>query len=310
MEDNPQWYIVINPAAGHGQVGQQWPKIQARLDALAWSYAAHKTRQVGHATQLVREGIEKGHRYILAIGGDGTNNEAINGIFQQKEVPSSAITYALLPIGTGNDWIKSHGIPWRLEAWLTMMKAGKTAWQDIGQVSYYWEGQEHRRYFVNVAGMGYDAYVAKMAEAEKGRVSSKLFYFYMVFKCLADYTLQKAKVIFDGEEIEDTFYTIHAGICRYSGGGMRFVPHALVDDGRLALTLIRNISKWGIVVNMYRLYTGSIGNLPQVDTYYAKKIRVEAIGEESTLVEVDGEFLGETPVEFTVQEKALRFICV
>ena len=308
MSKKITWYIIVNPTAGAGQAGKKWPHIHAKLDALGWSYFAVQTKGIGDATLLVKEAIEKGYQHIIAVGGDGTNNEAINGILLQKAIPSTEVTYALLPIGTGNDWIKTHQIPRRLDDWLQMMAQGKTYCQDVGQVTYQAEGKTQTRYFANVAGMGYDAFVARIAESQKGKVSNKLFYFYLIFKCLAQYSLKKARVIFDDQQVEDVYYTIHAGICRYSGGGMRFVPHAEPADGRFALTLIRNISKLGIILNTYRLYTGSIGQLRQANTFYAKKIRVEAIGATPTLVEVDGEFLGETPVEFALMEKRLRLV--
>ncbi len=308
MTKKSTWFIIVNPTAGNNQVERDWPKIQAQLDARSWSYLAVKTTGSGHATQLAKEAIEKGYPKIIAVGGDGTNNEVINGILLQKAIPSTAVTYALLPIGTGNDWIKTHKIPRRLDHWMTMMEQEKTSVQDIGLVHYQAEGKTQSRYFANVAGMGYDAFIARVAESQKGKMSNKLFYFYLVFKCLAQYSLKKAKVIFDDQEMEDVYYTIHAGICRYSGGGMRFVPHAQPDGGRFALTMIRNISKLGIILNTYRLYTGTIGQLKETDTFYAKKIRVETVGTEATLVEVDGEFLGETPVEFSLLEKSLTLV--
>lgn len=308
MENKTTWYIIVNPTAGNNRVRQEWPAIQSKLDAKGFKYIAVQTKHTGHATALVKEAIESGYQHIIAVGGDGTNNEAINGIFLQKVIPTTEVTYALLPIGTGNDWIKTHKIPKRLDRWLEMLANEKTTYQDIGLVTYHWEGKQHSRYFVNVAGMGYDAFVARIAESQKGKVSNQLFYFYMIFKCLAQYSLKKARVIFDGQILEDTLYTIHAGICRYSGGGMRFVPHAEPADGRFALTVIRNVSKLGIVLNTYRLYNGSIGDLKQADTYFAKEIRVETVGAEPTLVEVDGEFLGETPVTFSLIEGGLKLV--
>ena len=302
------WYIIINPTAGSGRVKREWPKIQSQLNARSWSYIAVETKKAGEATQLAKEAVEKGYSHIIAVGGDGTNNEVINGILLQQAIPSLEVTYILLPIGTGNDWIKTHKIPRRIDLWLDMVERGNTSIQDIGKVTYQSDGKTRSRYFANVAGMGYDAFVARIAESQKGKVGNKLFYFYLVFKCLAQYTLKKAKVIFDNQEQQEVYYTIHAGICRYSGGGMSFVPHAKPNDGQFALTMIRNISKPGIVLNSYRLYTGSIGQLKQTDTFYAKNIRVEALEGQATLVEVDGEFLGETPVEFSLLEKSLKLI--
>ncbi len=307
MSDKSEWYILVNPTAGGGRVRRRWPHIQSQLDDHSWRYTLGVTEYPGHATELVRQAIQEGYRHFLAVGGDGTNNEAINGIFSQKAVASTELHYALLPIGTGNDRIKAHGIPRQPAAVLAMLRRGQYRYQDVGWVSYHRDGQKQERYFVNVAGMGYDAFVVQRAVAS-GRRGGSLGYLWQALRGLIDYELRPARVRFDDREIEAVFYTIHAGIAPYSGGGMRFVPHAQLDDGRLALTLIREIAKPKVLANLYRLYNGSIGQLAEVEQHYARHIRVDGRAGKATSLEVDGEFLGETPVEFRILEKALRVV--
>ncbi len=191
-----------------------------------------------------------------------------------------------------------------------MMKKENTYLQDIGVASYFRNGRQKICYFANVAGMAYDAFVVKYSESNKKWVSNKLMYLFLTLKCLFQYKLQKSKVTFDGQEEENYFYTINAGICRYSGGGMQIVPHAIPNDGLLALTLARKISKLEIILNTYRFYTGTIDKHSKIFTTQAKHIRVEATGNEAVPLEVDGEFLGETPVEFSILNKALRVVAL
>ena len=120
--------------------------------------------------------------------------------------------------------------------------------------------------------------------------------------------MTKAKVFFDGQEDENYYYSINIGICSYSGGGMQTVPHAVEDDGLFALSLFGPFSKLGVLLNTYRFYNRSVGKHPLVDCYQVKRVKIEAPKSTPTLLEVDGEFLGETPVEFSLIEKGLQII--
>ena len=104
--EQPFWYIIANPMAGNGWVGKHWPVVEAILQELGYSYTVKFTEHRDHAIRLVEDAVLKGHRHILGVGGDGTNHEIANGILLQTRVPSADITYALLPVGTGNDWAR------------------------------------------------------------------------------------------------------------------------------------------------------------------------------------------------------------
>ncbi|MBK7336340.1 MAG: acylglycerol kinase family protein [Saprospirales bacterium] len=104
MENKHTWYTIVNPAGGNGTVQKRWPRIEAALLQAGVRFEVVFTEARGHATELARNAVESGWRHILAVGGDGTNNETVNGILQQQAVPPSEVCYALLPVGTGNDW--------------------------------------------------------------------------------------------------------------------------------------------------------------------------------------------------------------
>jgi len=267
------------------------------------------TKSRGHATELARDAIESGHRHILAVGGDGTNNEVINGILQQGSVSPLEVCYTLLPIGTGNDWIRTMGIPREMDAWLEMFEKGQTTIQDVGHVEYTREGKVEQRYFANVAGMSFDAYVARFLDENKGFIGGPLAYYLALVKCLAKFKLPLTRVCADGFELEDHLYTINAGIGRYSGGGMELVPHAITDDGLLGLTVAKKLSKLGVLLATPYFYNGKIERHPRVEVHSARTIEVKAMHEDHPVgLEVDGEFLGYTPVTFSVLEKSLNVL--
>ncbi len=306
---NPNtWYIIVNPKAGNGLAARQWLPTVELLDKAQLDYEPIFSEYKGHCTELAKAAIENGYRKIVAYGGDGTANEVINGIMQQTVVPSNEITFALFPAGTGNDWIKEHGIKPRVEEGVLNLMDGNTRLQDIGLATYHKNGAQQQHYFMNVAGMAYDGYVGKVLHEQKSPVTNQLVYLYLIFKCLMGYEPARAKVFFNGKEQEENFYLVNAGICRYSAGGMQFVPHAVPDDGLLALTIAGNISKWDIFTYLRKFYNGTLNDHPKVEMYQTKHARIEAVGSEPVLLEVDGEFLGETPVEFSVLEGALQFI--
>lgn len=308
-EKSNTWYVIANPAAGKNAVANQWTALQLFLQRHLPNHIAVQTERRGQATELAVQAIQQGYRKIIAVGGDGTNFEVTNGILQQQTLPTTDILYALLPIGTGNDWIRTHKIPKDWEKWLKMLQAGKTLLQDVGIVRYFSNGAPTQCFFVNVAGMAYDAFVVRYAEQYKRWMVHRILYLFMVMRLLFKYRLAKARVRFDEQIVEDYFYTINIGICRHSGGGMSLVPHANPTDGQLALTLARRISKMGILTNTYRFYNKTLGEHRKIDLYQTTNIRVEPLEDDQPLwVEADGEFLGDAPAEFSIVPKALKII--
>lgn len=309
MENKHTWYTIVNPAGGNGTVQKRWPRIEAALLQAGVRFEVVFTEARGHATELARNAVESGWRHILAVGGDGTNNETVNGILQQEAVPPSEVCYALLPVGTGNDWVRSLGIPKRLSHWLDMFLQGHTSLQDVGVADYILDGNPQQRYFVNVAGMSFDAYVAKFMDENRRFINGRFSYLLALMRCLAKYKLPPTRVHAEGFRVEDFCYTINAGICRYSGGGMQLVPHAVPDDGLLALTVAKRVTKLGVLFATPLFYNGKIARHPKIEIHSARNIMVEAIAEDRPIgLEVDGEFLGYAPVSFSLVEKALKVL--
>jgi diacylglycerol kinase (ATP) len=309
MGNGNTWYTIVNPAGGYGRVKKRWPRLEQQLREAGVRFEPVFTEYRGHATELARQAIEKGHRHILAVGGDGTNNETVNGILQQTAAPPSEIHYCLLPVGTGNDWVRTVGIPLDIPSWLGMFHEGHTRLQDVGVAEYLKDGISESRYFVNVAGMSFDAFIARYMQERTPKRGGRFAYYMALIRCLSTYKLPRTRIEADGYSLEDYCYTVNAGICKYSGGGMQLVPHAVPDDGLLALTVAKKVSKLGVLLATPYFYNGKIDRHPKIETHSARNIRVLALAENQPIgLEVDGEFLGYTPVSFSVVEKALRVL--
>ncbi len=302
------WKVIVNPTSGSGKAAKKWKVIERKLKAAGIEFELAFTKHKGHAIVLSKNAIEAGFRKIIVVGGDGTNHEVMNGILQQKVVESTAITQCLFPVGTGNDWIRTHKLPRKVDLIIKNIQANKTKLQDIGKVSFQNENGRGERYFMNVAGLAYDAFIAKKSNENPNFTRNKFFYFYLVLRCLFQYKPQRVRIEFDEQTVDNQYYTINIGICKYNGGGMRLVPQAIPDDGLFALTTVGNMSILGVIASTPYLYNGKIGKHRKGFTTQAKEINIDSLDKEKVMLELDGEYLGVSPIQFELLPKAFRFV--
>jgi len=303
-----EWFVIVNPNAGKRKGEKDWLEIAAQLTASGIEFINVFTEHRNHAVLLARKYIENGYRNIIVVGGDGTLNEVVNGIFTQAHVPTSEITLAMIPVGTGNDWCRMYNIPNDYKQAIKLIKKRKTFVQDTGTIKYIsGDGKEVTRYFINMAGMGFDALVAKKTNRQKDLgQSNPLSYVVNIFSSLFSYTNTKVTVLLDNEKITSDIFSMSVGICQYNGGGMKQAPEALPDDGLFDMTLIKPIGKFKIIRNIIKLFDGSFTHLPEVSTYRSSKIIIHS--EPPMYLEADGESLGHTPFVFNIMPRSLNVI--
>jgi diacylglycerol kinase family enzyme len=309
MDRSLPWLVVVNPAAANGRIQRQWARWELRLRELLPRAQFIDTRPAGGLTATIRRAQAEGLGGVLALGGDGTAHLVVNAIMEVQAATGATILFALLPLGTGNDWIKTHGIPRSWSAWRKMFLAGKMRWQNVGLLSYQDDsGEVARRYFINVAGLAYDAFVVReLAQQSRGK-GGKLRYFWATFRCLFQYEPEEARISWPGGQASAACYTINVGVCRYSGGGMQFVPQADPRGEQLALTYVERISRLGVLLNSWRFYRGWVAGLPEAHLRSAAEVRIESAVQAPILLEADGEFLGETPVTVSLVRESLWFV--
>lgn len=305
-----KWFIIINPKAGGGKGLRKWKKIQQLLNKMAMDYDFAWSESAGHSMVLAKEAVEKGYRRLAAVGGDGTAHEVVNGMIEQTVVPSDQLIFGLIPVGTGNDWIKTHNIPNNYKKAILLLQAANTKLHDVGKIDYHTpEGNPQHRYFINVAGLAYDAFVTK-ATNEKRPFWGKgqLYYLYVILRCMTSYVPQPIKLELDGQQLEHAFYNVTIGQCQYNGGGTKLVPHAVPDDGLFALTVFKDISAWDLIINTPKLYSGNI--IHHKEAYYTqtKSIQITSPIDQPAYIEADGELLGQTPIQLTMLPKAIRVV--
>lgn len=300
--------MIVNPNAGVKKGTKDWPKILRILNEEKVDFEFRLTAGRGHAIEIASEAAGNGYRKICVVGGDGTLNEVLNGIMVQTVVAPSEITLGMIPVGTGNDWCRMFGIPFDYLKAIVILKRKNTFLQDAGIVTYYHKEAQVKRYFMNVAGMGYDALVAKKTNLLKERgLGGPLTYMYFVFASLFQYKFIEAVIEVDGKPaFRGEVFSMNVGICKYNGGGMMQVPDAIPDDGLLDVTLIKKTSKWMVVRYARKLFDGSLVDLPMVATFKGENIRIRSTGQ--LFLETDGESLGHTPFVFEVLTRCIRIV--
>jgi diacylglycerol kinase family enzyme len=199
------------------------------------------------------------------------------------------------------------GIPLDYEMAIKIISENKLLVHDIGLVSFFNGTEKKDRYFINIAGLGFESVVVRRTniQKDKGR-SGKLIYFYNLLMSLLSYKNTKAEVVIDGEKINTDVFSINVGNGRYCGGGMRQTPNALPDDGLLDVTIINGMGKFEIIRNLKILYDGTILKHPKIDGYKCKNLKVSS--DSIIYTEADGESLGHTPVEFSIIPASINIV--
>lgn len=301
------WIAIINVAAGGGKTKKDWPHIEALMLKHGIRFEPCFTDRRLHASIIARNKIKEGYSKIIVVGGDGTMNEVINGVFSQKRIHTTEVMLGMISVGTGNDWAKMFNIPTDYEGAISTIKGQRTFIQDAGLVTYRKNGKAWNRYFINIAGMGFGARVVERSNRMKDLGKSGPFlYFYNIFRSLLSYKSKRAAIEIDGITYLRKVFSLNVGIGKYNGGGMIQVPHAIADDGLYSITLIKKMGKLNVLANVKRLYDGSIVTHSKVETYMAKTVQID--GTTPLHLETDGETLGHGPVSFQIIPKSVRVI--
>jgi len=305
MVGRPLYLMIVNPASAGGTTGRRWPRVREVLRHVV-QFDEAICRYPGHAVKLGREARGARYRYVVCVGGDGTVNEVVNGIFSARESEPVPVL-GVLPSGTGSDFSRTLGVPHHIEAACLRLLAGETTVCDLGVVSYEGEDGTTRRYFVNAAGVGYDAEVVRRRNGFSRYVRGTVPYVASVVSTFLSYENRAVTVVADGETRTHRILALVLGIGKYFGGGMRVAPEASIDDGLFDLVTIGDVGRLELLWNLPRVYRGTHLGHPKVTCCKASDVQVEA--DQPLLIQADGELLGRAPARFRVLPRALTVIC-
>jgi diacylglycerol kinase (ATP) len=279
--------IILNPAAD----SERAQKRQAHVQSLARDCVVCTTTYTGEAEAMARRGAEEGFEKIVAAGGDGTINEVVNGL------AGSGTTLGLLPIGTMNVFATELGLPVHdLELCWDIVKGDSTRAVDLPKAN--------QKFFVQLAGVGLDAQVVKETSTQLKRSFGPLSYVISAVQIAA----RKPPKLFiqsDDTSIDEGSFVL-VGNGRLYGGPFPFFKRAALDDGLLDVVVFKRLGYLEIIKYLQDVVFSSNIRVPEIAYFQTARLRVES--DQTVPVELDGELVGNCPVEFSIQESSLRVL--
>jgi diacylglycerol kinase (ATP) len=303
-----KYKIVVNPTSGRGAGERSIKEIRNRLDGLKMDYELVVTEQPWHAVELTKKAVRDGFNIVVAVGGDGTANEVINGLMEAKQEKLGNAAMGMITVGRGNDFAYSMHIPVGLEKSIETLVANKRRRIDIGHVKGgdYPQG----RYFGNCVGIGFDAVVGFVALKLK---PLRGFSSYILGALLTNYKYYeppKIKAIFDKETLEDHFLMISVMNGRRLGGGFMMAPNGIPDDGKFDVCVTRKVPKGQVLALIPHFMKGDQYDFEPVRLIQTTTLKTTAL-DGSLPVHVDGETLCVEGKELEIKliNKQIDLIC-
>lgn len=283
------YYYIINPASGFGKISKIQERLKSRLDDLGIVGEFVKTTGRGDATKLTKLALSKGYGTIVAVGGDNTVNEVINGLVDSRAC------LGVIPIGSNNSLAKTLGI-WNWEQAPSILAARKLETIDLARLN--------NRYFITTAAVGFETNIIRK-RAERG-FWPKLLFGQKILTELKNFSPQQAKITFEGRLLADTeiFTIIVANSKPLSGFKKTFRPNP--QDGILDILIVSGLSKLKVFVAIPSIIRGSYENLPQTSIFRTKKLKIQT--KDPLPVSADGEEIDKTPTEIEIVPKKLKAI--
>jgi YegS/Rv2252/BmrU family lipid kinase len=302
-------YIIVNPTAGRGAAGKAIPEIEDKLKSLNIEFALVQTEYPGHGIDLAADAVSKGYTCIVAVGGDGTSNEVINGMMQTADQAPVETKFAVLPVGRGNDFSYGMGVPQDLDTAYQNLVRGETRLIDVGFVKGgdYPEG----RYFGNGIGIGFDTVVGFESLKLPSFIHGTPAYLIAALKTIFLYfNAPLLRIDIDGESIEQPCLLVSVMNGRRMGGSFVFAPDSKADDGLLNLCIVRQVTRLQVLGLMPKVMSGTQSEHEAVSMPSGKNINIEAIS--GTLpVHADGETICEAgkKLEVTILKQQIKLVC-
>ncbi|MCK0178800.1 diacylglycerol kinase family lipid kinase [Flavobacteriaceae bacterium S0862] len=305
MSNSKKWFVIINPTSGNGKAKKLWPKIKHRLNCERFQFEFYFTNSGLHNIELIQLAVNQEFKNIICIGGDGTIHNTLNGIMSQNTVVTSSINVGIIPVGTGNDWVKTYNIPRNIEDAISIIKSGKIICQDVGKIEFL-DSQKPPVFFNNLAGIGFDGYVVSKVGNYKN--FGALAYLIGAISGLFSFKNFDVEVVADSQKIKTKSLMVLIGLCKYSGGGMQLTDYTKPTDGLFDISIAKNFSKLDILKNLVKLFNGSIVKLKKVEILKTNTITVRCKDKLNIpFVQADGELIGAGDIKASVIPKAFSF---
>ena len=305
------YFFIVNPRAGSGKTMYEWLPAERKLKRLGIPCYIALTDHKRHATALAQHAAAEGYRRIIAVGGDGSLHEVFNGICRwcaATGVPTEEFLLGVVPIGSGNDWIRSLAVPNDTIEVVDLIRRNSFGRMDVMRVK---SSGGRTAYMANIGGVGFDSHVCKRVNTQKesGR-RGKLIYLNSLRYTIFNLKSINISVVADGEVVfTGLCYSVAFGNGRYSGSGMRQVPLAVLDDGLLDYTIIPKTPLLKVVKELPRLFNGTLHQSVYVISGKCRSLQIVPMDEQSNdIFELDGEIEGLLPMSIEVTGHMINVI--
>jgi YegS/Rv2252/BmrU family lipid kinase len=306
----PRTVVVVNPNSQGGKLGKRWREVAETLGR-AFPFDEVMTTGQGDATRLTREALKAGAERIVAIGGDGTVNEVVNGFFENGEPVAPEASFALIPFGTGGDFRRTLVLPTSIAEAAAVIAANKRKKIDVGKLSFVAsDGSQATRIFANIASFGVSGVVDRMVNESGKKLGGRLSFFLASARATWSYKNQRVQLVLDGKDrVEATINTVAVANGKYFGGGMKVAPSAELDDGTFEVICIGDLGFGELLTSGRKLYSGTHLSMEKVTARRARVVEAEPVDPGSVVeLDVDGEAPGRLPARFEVVPAALWMV--
>ena len=288
--------VIANPRSGRGRVGQELPELERQLNTRRFRYRLVETTGPGHATEIAREALRAGDRFLVAVGGDGTVHEVVNGMIENDRPVAEGAVLGLVAAGSGSDFARTFGLPQDAARASKHLEGDRLYPIDVARLDYTEDGRTVTRYVPNIAEAGLGGAVVRRAE-RLPRWLGRSRYFWAFWLTVGKYRTSRVSVRADRREFEGRATNVVVANCQFYGGGMKISPRSYPGDGLLDVQVCIG-PKSDAFTLIPKIYRGEHLPHPNIKEMRGKVITVEA--ERPLPIEADGEVLGTTPATFTV----------
>jgi YegS/Rv2252/BmrU family lipid kinase len=304
--------VIANPASSGGKVGRNWKTIEQTLVRHLGPVDVQHTQSLGHATRLTRDALRSATDLIVAVGGDGTFSEVVDGFFDDTAPIRPSAALGLIPFGTGGDFRRTAGIPNQLEAAVQHLRDHEPRWIDVGRLQYVdHDGHTRLRHFLNITSFGLGGLVDSIVNQSSKALGGKVAFYLGTVRALLKYRHQAVRIrLDDAEPREQRILTVAVANGRFFGGGMQIAPEAVIDDGMFDVIELGDFGLMDFVLKSGQVRAGTHLQMEQVRHRRARRVTAEAVDAANdggpVLLDVDGEQPGRLPATFEVVPKSLR----
>ncbi len=301
-------FLIVNPASANGRTGRHFDAIARAVAGAFGDFRCAFTKRQGDAVDLAREAAHGGEKLVVAVGGDGTASEVIDGLVERGRLIEPLMVFGCIPRGTGGDLKRTLGWPDDPAEAARIAASGEVLTCDLGLVEYTGhDGATHARHFANVSSFGVSGLVVEKANQGTKLLGGKASFTIAAAKALLRYSDQPVRWRVDGGPwVEERVTALAVCNGRYFGGGMMVAPEARIDDGLFDVTVWTGLGLADFVLKRHMLYDGSHVKLPNTRRCRARVVEAEPIGDARVLLDVDGEQPGLLPARWSIVPGALR----